>query len=446
MIKAVEVQLLSSDLSTSVRLPAPPARRAALTTRTPASAHTVLFAGGKKGAVLFQVQRASDAAHSAIQGREVLEEKREARKLAGREGGGRIMNLDEDEQGGGDADNKDAVLPAGKAPVFTRGNGSFVLTDGETEVKAFERERIDGLGLEEIKLGTKVRPLDRPVYPPLACTALTPLNPRSSLSTTSPSSTVSSCSRGTTRSSRATRSRSSRRTRSGTSRTASGSASGASPLSRPSLSHAGTVRFAQDRALDVLMPRAHRSMDPLPPPGDDPPPAAAAAPAPLRDLDMAPPRRSPRPRQRSPPAARPGPPPKQQSPSSDYFGEDDDLLMATADDDEEEALRAMEEEAMSGSRVAPPPRRGAAPALRVKQEPRSSGSRAVPAGVGGTTGLGGQVEVLELVSDDDDEPVVKREPGAAGTSGWAAQGASAAGAGGTGARGRATVLEIDSDD
>lgn len=175
MIKAVEVQLLSSDLSTSVRLPAPPACRAALTTRTPASAHTVLFAGGKKGAVLFQVQRASDAAHSAIQGREVLEEKREARKLAGREGGGRIMNLDEDEQGGGDADNKDAVLPAGKAPVFPRGNGSFVLTDGETEVKAFERERIDGLGLEEIKLGTKVRPLDRPARHPLARTALTPL-------------------------------------------------------------------------------------------------------------------------------------------------------------------------------------------------------------------------------------------------------------------------------
>lgn len=114
----------------------------------------MLFAGGKKAAVLFQVQRVSDAAHSAIQGREVLDEKREARKLAGRDGGGRIMDLGEEEPG--EADNKDAVLPAGRAPVFPRGNGSFVLTDGETEVRAFERERIDGLGLEEIKLGTKV--------------------------------------------------------------------------------------------------------------------------------------------------------------------------------------------------------------------------------------------------------------------------------------------------
>ncbi|GAA5843229.1 hypothetical protein JCM9279_002030 [Rhodotorula babjevae] len=389
LIKAVEVQLLSSDLSTSVRLPAPPARRAALTTRSPASAHTVLFAGGKKGAVLFQVQRVSDAAHSAIQGREVLEEKREARKLAGREGGGRIMNLDEEEQGA-DADNKDAVLPAGKFPVFPRGNGSFVLTDGETEVKAFERERIDGLGLEEIKLGTKLLIHDVPFV------------------------------------------------------------NGILMLTRQNTIVKGYQVEELEENKEWYLENGFRErvgMDLLPPPGNDPLPAAAAAAAPPQDLDMASPRRSPRPRQRSPPAARPALPPKQQSPSSDYFGNDDDLLMAAADDDEEEALRAMEEEAMSATRAAPPaPRRGAAPAPRVKQEPRSSGSRAAPAGAGGTTGLSGQVEVLELDSDDDDEPVVKREPGGAGAGGRAAQRSAGPGAGGAGARGRTTVLEIDSDD
>ncbi|GAA5895775.1 hypothetical protein JCM8208_005085 [Rhodotorula glutinis] len=388
LIKAVEVQLLSSDLSTSVHLPAPPARRAALTTRTPASAHTVLFPGVRKGAVLFQVQRASDAAHSAIQGREVLEDKREARKLAGREGGGRIMNLDEEDQG--EADNKDAVLPAGKAPVFPRGNGSFVLTDGETEVKAFERERIDGLGLEEIKLGTKLLIHDVPFV------------------------------------------------------------NGILMLTR----HNTVVKGYQVEELEENKEwylengfRERIGMDPLPPPGQDLPLAAAApAPAPAQDVEMDQPARNPRPRQRSPPVARPAPPPKQQSPSSDYFGDDDDLIMAGADDDEEEALRAMEEEAMSAARPAPPPKKGAAPAQRVKQEPRSSGTRAAAAGAGGTTGLSGQVEVLELDSDDDDEPVVKREPGRAGPSGRAAQGSAAAGAGGAGARGRTTVLEIDSDD
>ncbi|KPV73849.1 uncharacterized protein RHOBADRAFT_54443 [Rhodotorula graminis WP1] len=388
LIKAVEVQLLSSDLSTSVCLPTPPARRAALTTRTPASAHTILFAGVRKGAVLFQVQRVSDAAHSAIQGREVFEDKREVRKLAGREGDGRIMSLDEEEQS--DADNKDAVLPAAKAPVFPRGNGSFLLTDGETEVKAFERERIDGLGLEDIKLGTKLLVHDVPFV------------------------------------------------------------NGILMLTRDNTVVKGYQVEELEENKEWYLENDFRErvgMDPLPPPGVDLPPAVAAAGAgPAQDADMVPPARSPRPRRRSPPVARPGPPPKQQSPSSDYFGDDDDLLMAAADDDEEEALRAMEEEAMGAARAAPPTRRGAASAQRVKPEPRSSGSRTAPAGAGGTTGLSGQVEVLELDSDDDEEPVVKREAGGAGASGRARPGPAPAKGGGAGARGRTTVLEIDSDD
>lgn len=154
LIKAVEVQLLSSDLSTSV-LPSP-SRRAALTTLHPASSRTLLFPGGaKKAGVLFQVQRVDDIAHSASQLQEVLKEKKEARRVRAKganAGGGRIMDLDEDEED----EAKKKILRAGVEPPFPRGSGKFVLSDGEMEVQAFELRQVFGLGLEEIKLGTKV--------------------------------------------------------------------------------------------------------------------------------------------------------------------------------------------------------------------------------------------------------------------------------------------------
>lgn len=192
LIKAVEVQLLSSDLSTSVLVPSSSARRAVLTTLTPASARTRLFAGGRKDAVLVQVQRVQDVAHSAGAASEVLREKGEARRMAARGAGvggggaGRIMDLGEVEEDGVD----EPKVGVDKVPVFPRGSARLVLSDGETEVVAFERELIPGLGLEEIKLGTKVRPA-----PSVSCRAfvhqLMPFWPSSSSCLTCRSSTAS---------------------------------------------------------------------------------------------------------------------------------------------------------------------------------------------------------------------------------------------------------------
>lgn len=163
LIKAVEVQLLSSDLSTSV-LPSP-SRRAELMTLHPASDRTILFTGGaKKAGVLFQVQRVDDIAHSASQLQEVLKEKKEARRVRAKganAGGGRIMDLDEEEED----EAKKKILPAGVEPPFPRGSGKFVLSDGDTEVQAFELRQVFGLGLEEIKLGTKVRRVPLSPFP-----------------------------------------------------------------------------------------------------------------------------------------------------------------------------------------------------------------------------------------------------------------------------------------
>ncbi|BGP42701.1 hypothetical protein JCM10450v2_006810 [Rhodotorula kratochvilovae] len=400
LIKAVEVQLLSSDLSTSILLPTPAGRRAALTTRTPASARTVLFAGGRKGAVLFQVQRAGDAAHSAVQGREVLAEKREARKLAaGAPGGGgaRIMDLGEEEEDGPEA--KDAVLDLGKAPAFPRGSGSFVLFDGETEVCAYERERVDGLGLEEVKLGTKLLIHDAPFV------------------------------------------------------------NGIMMLTRQNTVVKGYQVEELEAIKEWLLENGFRErlgMDPLPPPEDAaPPPSPGAAAAP------SPPPRSPRARQRPPPPP-PAAKPKERAPSSDYFGDDLDLaeieaegMGAAGDEDEEEALRAMEEEAAAAA--APPPRPQPEPrpkrATQVKPEPRSSGSGGnKPAAGRAATGLSGEVEVLELESDDEDEVMrpadVKDEDDGRKRrkveGGKKAAAGSRAGAAKT--KGRTMVLEIDSDD
>lgn len=62
------------------------------------------------------------------------------------------MDLDEEEED----EAKKKILPAGVEPPFPRGSGKLVLSDGETEVQAFELRQVFGLGLEEIKLGTKV--------------------------------------------------------------------------------------------------------------------------------------------------------------------------------------------------------------------------------------------------------------------------------------------------
>jgi len=67
------------------------------------------------------------------------------------------MRLDDEEQGAGDEEEKLILAGgSGKEPIFPRGSGKFVLSDGENSVNAFELQRIPGLGLEEVKLGSKV--------------------------------------------------------------------------------------------------------------------------------------------------------------------------------------------------------------------------------------------------------------------------------------------------
>lgn len=178
LIKAVEVQLLSSDLSTSV---IPPSSLPGFDSRPDArSKKQLLFAssGGpasqtgpkKKSGILVQVIEVDDVAHSALQLSDILTEKREARKVAAKGGAaagavnaGRIMDLDEHADGDAAAEDLEAAakrkaMPAGVEPVYPRGSGRFVVNDGgESRWTAFELQRIPGLGLEEIKLGTKVR-------------------------------------------------------------------------------------------------------------------------------------------------------------------------------------------------------------------------------------------------------------------------------------------------
>lgn len=209
LIKAVEVQLLSSDLATSVLPPSAQGETATTTgTLFPSSSFsssssscttaTAAKRGAdddddkakldtqKKGGILVQVIEVDDVAHTALSLVDILSEQREARKIAnkaqpaGARGGGRIMDLNEDDHdhnnddhdhdggGGGrpggdpDAEAKRRAHAAGKGgagnPTFPRGSGRFVLTDGgPAQWTAFELDRIEGLGLQQIKLGTKVR-------------------------------------------------------------------------------------------------------------------------------------------------------------------------------------------------------------------------------------------------------------------------------------------------
>jgi len=92
-----------------------------------------------------------------------VKEKKEWSKLKakGIEGGGdqgRDMRLDSEEADGGNLEEEEKKILAGgsgKEPKFPRGSSKLVLSDGTNKVVAFELQRINGLGLEEIRLGTK---------------------------------------------------------------------------------------------------------------------------------------------------------------------------------------------------------------------------------------------------------------------------------------------------
>ncbi|GAA5942735.1 hypothetical protein JCM1841_006567 [Sporobolomyces salmonicolor] len=435
LIKAVEVQLLSSDLSTSV-LPAPGRRGQLTTLHTATSPDKLLFPGGAKKAVLFQVQAVDDVAHSASSLLETLKEKREARKVAakgGGGGGGRNMNLD-DEESEDDDEAQKKVLTGEKVASYPRGSGKLVLSDGETEVKSFELQRINGFGLEEIKLGAKLLVHDVPFI------------------------------------------------------------DGVMLLTSKNVILKGyeveELEQIAESALENSL-RARLDMEPLPYPDAD---APLNLPDPLQDpdpdIDMKP-NRSPPPARHDPPAAssssrakpppatassranraaaNPAPPPLAaptstlvKAPSSDHYFEDsldfdvdfDDAM--NEDDAAEAALREMEE--VERAAVAPSQAKGkgkdrdmgreglvpSSTAARVKQETASSGSGSA-AGIskGKGSGLSGQVEVLELDSDDDGGI---REGPAAGGSASSFMSKGCAKPKGSGSSRGTTVLELDSDD
>ncbi|GAA5965877.1 hypothetical protein JCM21900_004935 [Sporobolomyces salmonicolor] len=434
LIKAVEVQLLSSDLSTSV-LPAPGRRGQLTTLHTATSPDQLLFPGGAKKAVLFQVQAVDDVAHSASSLLETLKEKREARKVAAKGGGGaggRNMNFDD--EGSEDDEAQTKVLAGEKVASYPRGSGKLVLSDGETEVKSFELQRINGLGLEEIKLGAKLLVHDVPFIDGVML--LTPENVI---------------------------------------------------LKGYEVEELEQVA---ESALENLL-RARLDMEPLSYPDADAPPNL---PDPLQgpdpDIDLKPNRSPPPPpppprheppaassssRAKLPPAtassranraaANPAPPALAaptstlvKAPSSDHYFDDsldfDDAM--DEDDAAEAALREMEEveraavatsQAKGKGKDRDMGREGLGPsstAARVKQDPASSGSgRAAGTSKGKGSGLSGQVEVLEL--DSDDEGGI-RGVLAAGGSASSFMSQRCAKPTGSGSSRGTTVLELDSDD
>ncbi|GAA6010959.1 hypothetical protein JCM10207_004013 [Rhodosporidiobolus poonsookiae] len=365
LIKAVEVQLLSSDLSTSVIPPA--SHRALLSTKYPAKDKVVLFQGGaKKAGVLFQVQQLEDVAHSAAQVYDVRKEKREFNRVgnSGAGGSGRIMDLDDAEE---DEDEvKKAILRGTKEPAYPRGSGKLVLSDGANEVTAFELQRIPGLGMGEGKLGTKLL-----VHDVKSINGILMLTPHNTI---------------------------------------------VKGYQVEELEAEAEWQFENSLRRRLRIPALARPAD-----------AAQAQPQPDAldddDLEMKPLRPlSPR---QSPPAfstgaARPKPPPsssaaaklKPAPPSDDYFGDSLDFDMVDpdqfdADEDEEEALRATE---AVPPRAAQPARAAQKPAYSSNAAPSSSTMASRSSGGAASAGasrLSGKVEVLEL---DSEEEEVKPKP------------------------------------
>ncbi|GAA5934037.1 uncharacterized protein JCM15063_000537 [Sporobolomyces koalae] len=191
LIKSVETQLLSSDLATSISLASLVPNKTILSSahsnnKNRGEPRTKLFEssrGNKAKGWLFQVQTIDDASHSASSLIQVLQDKRDWDKLhtMSGHGGGRDMRLDDDDdlQQGRDitADEEEKMILAGgngKEPKFPRGSTKLVLSDGSNFVNAFELQRIQGFGLEELRLGTKLLLHDVPFVN--GCLLLTPEN------------------------------------------------------------------------------------------------------------------------------------------------------------------------------------------------------------------------------------------------------------------------------
>lgn len=128
MIKGVESQWLLSDLATST-LPSP---------LPLAHQEQGLLFPTKRQATLLQITSVTDISNPALDLLDTLKQKRERR------------NVPEVELKDGEEAKSDVKYPAGTVRL--------VLSDGHVEYQAFEYEKIEGLGLEQMKLGMKVCP------------------------------------------------------------------------------------------------------------------------------------------------------------------------------------------------------------------------------------------------------------------------------------------------
>ncbi|KAL8278883.1 hypothetical protein RQP46_008754 [Phenoliferia psychrophenolica] len=131
LIKKVEYQLLLSDLSTSI-LPSP------RLLPSPLPAHPTTLFPTRPDRVLVQITSIDEIAHPALGLLDTLKEKRESRRIAA---------LGRERKDGEEEDNP------GK---YARGLVRVTLSDGYTTCEGFEYQRIEGLGLEEVKLGCKL--------------------------------------------------------------------------------------------------------------------------------------------------------------------------------------------------------------------------------------------------------------------------------------------------
>jgi RecQ-mediated genome instability protein 1 len=130
LIKAVEQQLLMSDLHDSVQPPGPLDRLRAATDD--------LYDLSSTRGVLVQVTSLTDIGHSAITLRDAHSKRKEERA-----GGPAVVGNVEDD------------AAAGGPTRFPRGMLAFDLSDGHTSLRSIEYERLPAVNLGEIPLGAK---------------------------------------------------------------------------------------------------------------------------------------------------------------------------------------------------------------------------------------------------------------------------------------------------
>lgn len=137
----MEYQLLASSLADSTIAPSSPAHRIP---SHPFPLKPTLLYPTRKDAVLVQVVAMDEVAYPALEMLEVLNNKREA-----------IKRGEAPKKEGVEVDEKEEEDLVGRT-TWRRGTTRLRLSDGRGEVDAVEWKRVQGLGLEDLKLGCKV--------------------------------------------------------------------------------------------------------------------------------------------------------------------------------------------------------------------------------------------------------------------------------------------------